>query len=119
MAMRIKRIYEPPDAGDGVRVLVDRLWPRGVSKEAAKLDLWLKDIAPSPDLRRWFGHDPAKFDEFRARYLRELNGDPEKKAAVAQVLDLAGKGAVTLLYAAKSPTVNHAIILSEYLREQA
>lgn len=112
MTVSIKRIYDEPAASDGYRILVDRLWPRGIRKEAAALDLWLKDIAPSPDLRTWFGHDPAKFDEFRARYISELEHNP----AVAELRDIIARNpTVTLLYGAKDPQINHAIVLRDFL----
>src|SRR5262249_53910661 len=95
--IRVKRIYDPPDRNDGARVLVDGLWPRGVRKEEAKLTLWLKDIAPSVDLRRWFGHDPARFAEFSRRYRAELSAN---KDAVSRLETLVKTGPVTLLYAA-------------------
>jgi uncharacterized protein YeaO (DUF488 family) len=108
----IKRIYDEPSNGDGFRVLVDRLWPRGVSKERAVLDLWLKEIAPSPDLRTWFNHDPARFSEFTARYQTELDTNP----AVEELKQLAAKHqTVTLLYAAHDPEINHAKVLQQYL----
>lgn len=108
----IKRIYEEPSDDDGYRVLVDRLWPRGVSKEDARLDDWMKDIAPSPELRKWFDHDPEKFDAFKEKYTSELS---EKKEPVSTLLDKAADQTVTLLYAAKNETHNHAIILKEFL----
>ncbi|WP_019203157.1 DUF488 domain-containing protein [Tsukamurella sp. 1534] len=114
MTIYTKRIYEEAAAEDGYRVLVDRLWPRGVSKERAHLDLWDKQVAPSPGLREWFGHDPAKFDEFRDRYTEELTHNPaaeELERIVAQ------KGVVTLLYAARDPACQHASVLADYLRE--
>ena len=95
--IRLKRVYDPPDAQDGARVLVDRLWPRGARKEGAKLTLWLKDIAPSDELRRWFGHDPARFSEFSRRYRAELAANND---AVSRIEDLVKAGPVTLLYAA-------------------
>ena len=110
--LRIKRIYEPADQADGTRVLVDRVWPRGMTKERAAVDLWLKDIAPSPALRKWFGHDPQRWPEFRAQYRAELDRNP---AAVRQLLDLATKGKVTLLYAAHDVAHNHAVLLIEYM----
>ncbi len=110
---RIKRVYDEPAAADGYRVLVDRLWPRGVSKERAALDEWDKDIAPSPELRTWFGHDPAKFDEFRARYEDELAQNSAVEVFAREVKD---KSVVTLLYGAKDSQVNHARVLAEYLR---
>lgn len=111
----IKRIYEPPMPEDDYRILVDRLWPRGVSKEEAHLDLWLKEITPSPELRIWFDHDPALFPAFREKYRAELAAMPE---VVAKIATLAKSHDITLLYAAKDPKVNHAIILKEYLQEQ-
>ncbi len=110
--MQIKRIYEEPDAGDGYRVLVDRLWPRGVSKERAQLDLWLKDVAPSPELRTWWDHDASKMDEFAAKYTAEL----DQNAAVEELRKaVADTDEVTLLYAAHDEHVNHARVLKEYL----
>ena len=111
--IEIKRIYDPPADDDGFRVLVDRLWPRGVKKETAKLDLWAKQVAPSPELRKWFGHEPAKFVEFRERYTRELEANAD---AVMQVLEAAGDQAVTLLYAARDPACNHALVLLDFAR---
>lgn len=110
---QIKRIYEPPSGNDGYRVLVDRLWPRGVSKEEAQLDEWLKEIAPSPELRKWFDHDPKRFDKFSDRYKTEL---AEKQPPVEKLLDIAEDQIVTLLYAAKDQTHNHAIVLREFLK---
>ena len=111
----IKRIYEEPADDDGCRVLVDRLWPRGVSKERAGLELWLKDIAPSPPLRQDFAHLQERFADFRAQYEDELENNP----AVAQLLDLAARHKrVTLLYAAKDPEVNHARVLLEFLQQR-
>jgi len=108
----IKRIYDKPSADDGYRVLVDRLWPRGVSKPEAALDAWMKEAAPSPELRTWFGHDPAKFAEFSARYVSELEHNP----AVAQLRSLIAKHpTLTLLYAAKDPECNHALVLRDFL----
>jgi len=112
--VRIKRIYEPPQAADGARVLVDRLWPRGLRKEAAALTGWHKDVAPSLTLRRWFGHDPARWQAFRARYRAELDANA---AALAPLRELARAGPLTLLYGARDGTHNHAIVLAEYLRE--
>lgn len=106
----IKRIYEKPSADDGYRVLVDRLWPRGVSRDAAELDLWLKDVAPTPDLRIWFDHDPDRFDEFSSRYRAELDHNP----AVGELFQR-GERLVTLLYGAKDPAINHAVVLRDYL----
>lgn len=112
MSVRIKRIYDGTSKGDGYRVLVDRLWPRGVSKEKAALDLWLKDVAPSPSLRTWFGHEPERFEEFAAKYVQELDKNP----AANELRDIIKRhDAVTLLYAARDPKVNHAVVLKDYL----
>jgi uncharacterized protein YeaO (DUF488 family) len=112
--IRIKRVYEPPDEDDGVRVLVDRLWPRGLHKENAALTLWLKEIAPSAELRRWFGHDPARWTEFSLRYHAELAQNDE---AVARLADLATQVPVTLVYAAHDTKHNHALVLAGWLRD--
>lgn len=110
-----KRIYDEPADDDGCRVLVDRLWPRGVSKERAGLELWLKDIAPSPPLRQEFAHMKERFDDFREQYESELEQNP----AVGQLLELAAReGKVTLLYGAKDPEVNHARVLLEFLQSR-
>ncbi|WP_027058257.1 DUF488 domain-containing protein [Mesorhizobium loti] len=111
--LMVRRIYEPPAPDDGHRVLVDRIWPRGVSKEHAALALWLKDIAPSDALRTWFGHEPARWAEFQERYRVELDGNGE---AVAQLRGLLGKGKVTLLYGAHDEAHNNAVALAGYLR---
>lgn len=112
MTILIKRIYEPAAKSDGFRVLVDRLWPRGIAKESAKLDLWLPDLGPSTELRKWFNHDPAKWDEFRRRYHAELK---EKKELVAELKGRAKEGTVTLLYSAKDEAHNQAVALKELL----
>lgn len=112
--IRIKRIYEPPQASDGARVLVDRLWPRGVRKAEAALELWLKDVAPSPALRRWFGHDPARWEEFERRYRAELAARAD---AIEPLRELARAGPLTLLYGARDDLHNHAVVLLEYLKE--
>lgn len=112
--IQIKRIYEAPSEDDGYRVLVDRIWPRGVSKQAAKLDDWIKDVTPSPELRVWFGHDPERWEEFKFQYSTELKG----KAQMACIKDLTERGSygtVTLLYAAKDDHHNHALILLDAL----
>lgn len=106
--MRIKRIYEVPEPQDGLRVLVDRLWPRGVSKERARVDRWERDIAPSDELRRWFGHDPARWPEFKERYLAELEG---KRELLVELSDAAQRGRVTLLFAAADEERNNAVVL--------
>lgn len=111
--IQIKRIYDEPGVSDGTRVLVDRLWPRGMSKERAALDLWFKDIAPSPELRVWFSHKSERFAEFSARYTDELS----RNSAVATLKEMAGKTKnLTLLYAAKNPDINHAVVLQNSLR---
>lgn len=113
-SLSIKRAYLPPDDGDGQRVLVDRLWPRGLRKEEAALDEWMKDVAPSPDLRKWFGHDAERFAEFSRRYRLELSENPALDALAA----LAKKGKLTLIYAAHDETHNHARVLAQYLAER-
>ncbi|MFO0705990.1 MAG: DUF488 domain-containing protein [Nitrospira sp.] len=112
MAILVKRIYEPAAKSDGFRVLVDRLWPRGVSKESAKLDLWLSELGPSTELRQWFNHDPAKWDEFRRRYHAELK---EKTALLVTITKQAKTTSVTLLYSAKDEEHNQAVALKELL----
>lgn len=112
--VKLKRAYEPPSPADGRRVLVDRLWPRGVTKAEAGLDLWLKDVAPSTALRQWFGHDPAKWDEFRRRYLAEL-AEPGPAAALAELRRLAAAGPLTLVYSTRETERNHAIVLRDLL----
>jgi uncharacterized protein YeaO (DUF488 family) len=111
-SISIKRIYEKPASTDGMRILVDRLWPRGVSKDAAALDLWSKEIAPTPELRTWFDHREDRFAEFKKRYLLELRSNP----VVPDVVKGIGKHKATLLYAAHDETVNHAVVLADYLR---
>jgi uncharacterized protein YeaO (DUF488 family) len=112
MAIHLKRAYEVPATDDGCRVLVDRLWPRGVSKDSARIDLWLKEIAPSTELRKWFAHDPKKWTGFRTRYFRELDAHPD---AVEQLRELVRKGPVTLVFGAKDQEHNDAVALKEYL----
>lgn len=109
-----KRVYEEPDPADGVRVLVDRLWPRGLSKEHARVDIWLKDVAPSQELRAWFGHDPAKFAEFRHRYEAELAVEPAK-SAFAELREKARTQHVTLVFAARDTEHCNAVVLRELL----
>jgi uncharacterized protein YeaO (DUF488 family) len=110
----IKRVYDEPGESDGMRVLVDRLWPRGLSKERAHIDLWLKEIAPSNELRAWFGHDPAKFDEFRHRYEAELASDTGQ-AALTRLRQLARQQPVTLVFAARDAAHSNATVLRELL----
>lgn len=112
---KTKRIYKEYSEDDGFRVLVDRLWPRGVSKEEAQLDEWFKEIAPSPELRKWLDHDPDKFEEFAERYKGELTN---KEKAVSHLLEMVDKQQVTLLYAAKDEIHNHAKVLKDFLDEQ-
>lgn len=114
MTIQVKRAYDPPAPGDGCRVLVDRLWPRGLSKERAAVDEWLREVAPSTDLRRWFAHDPARWAEFKRRYSAELDA-PAAPEAVARLRSLAAEGDVTLLYAATDELHNNAVVLREYL----
>jgi uncharacterized protein YeaO (DUF488 family) len=111
-SLRIKRVYERPSPEDGIRILVDRLWPRGLSKDAAALDHWFKDIAPSTELRKWFDHREDRFDEFRDRYRLELKANP----SLAEFRKLTRSGKVTLLYAAHDEKVNHAVVLAEYTK---
>lgn len=110
--LTIKRVYAPAAADDGTRVLVDRLWPRGVSKVRAALDLWSKDVAPSTELRKWFGHDPARWQEFRTKYRDELK---HNAAAVGTLHALAQTGPVTLLFGARDEVHNEAVVLREFL----
>ena len=112
--VRIKRVYEVPSQDDGARILVDRLWPRGLSKEKAALTLWLKDIAPSPGLRQWFGHDPSRWQDFQQRYRAELAQNGTVLAHLAEQLQ---QGPVTLTYAAHDIEHNHAHVLADYLGE--
>jgi uncharacterized protein YeaO (DUF488 family) len=111
-AVRVKRAYDPPSAEDGIRVLVDRLWPRGLSKASAAIDLWLKDLAPSVTLRQWFKSDPARWSEFRNRYAKELD---TKTGAVAALVAACRCGRVTLLSGARDPQHNNAVALHGYL----
>ena len=124
MGIQIKRVYDELSASDGTRVLVDRLWPRGVSKEEARLDAWLKQIAPSPELRRWWNHDRSLLDEFAVRYRAELDTATETTAAVQELRTLIARDeekqtTTTLLYGARDPMVNHARILAEYVIDRA
>jgi uncharacterized protein YeaO (DUF488 family) len=112
--IQMKRVYDAPELGDGTRVLVDRLWPRGLAKEQAKIDFWLKDLAPSNELRKWFGHDPEKFEQFRQRYVQELTSDSAQEALL-KVRDMAEKGVVTLLYATRDSEHSNAIVLRDIL----
>ncbi len=111
--LTIKRIYDEPAAGDGYRVLVDRLWPRGVAKDRAKIDLWMKEIAPGDELRKWFSHDPERWDEFRKRYREELNGRQEELEKLRRIVR--EHAVVTLLFAAKDELHNNAAALREMI----
>ena len=112
MTFKIKRAYETPDPTDGFRVLVDRLWPRGLTKEKLRIDAWVKDVAPSTELRKWIHSDMSRWAEFRRRYFKELAAQPE---AVADLRKRARAGQVTLVFAARDPENNHAAILKDYL----
>ncbi len=114
--LEVKRIYEPSESSDGYRVLVDRVWPRGLSKQNADIDLWLKDIAPSTELRQWFGHQPRRWDAFRRRYFDELDEMPE---TLAVIQDKLRKDDVTLVYSARDEAHNQAVALREYLLKDA
>lgn len=114
----IKRVYEEPAKADGVRILVDRIWPRGVTKADARLDHWLKELAPSKELREWFGHDPAKWATFKKKYYAEIAQSKTILEAVQQIADLAKKQRVTLLFAAKDCEHNNALALKEYLEKK-
>lgn len=116
MNISIKRLYDPQEEGDGYRILVDRVWPRGFSKEKASWDEWLKEAAPSTELRRWFAHDPSKWEEFRRRYARELDSRPD---VAERLLQRAWKEKVTLLYAARDTEHNEAEALKDYLLRKA
>jgi uncharacterized protein YeaO (DUF488 family) len=114
--IRLKRAYEPPGAGDGIRALIDRLWPRGVSKAEAAIDHWLRELAPSTELRKWFGHDPARWDGFRRRYAAELMEHPER---LDQLLQMIEQGSVTLVFGARDEDHNDAVVLKEVLARRA
>ncbi|MBE3582732.1 MAG: DUF488 family protein [Limnochordaceae bacterium] len=114
--MRVKRIYDPYEEGDGERILVDGLWPRGISREQSHLAAWARELAPSAQLRQWFGHDPSRWDEFRQRYRQELQ-EPDKQAALLRLVQLARSRTVTLLYAARDKEHNQAVVLRELLAE--
>ncbi len=112
--VRLKRAYQPPSADDGVRILVDGLWPRGVRKSEAAIDRWMKEIAPSTELRRWFGHDPARWDEFQRRYKAELKKDA---GLLNELRGVAKKGALTLVYSAHDEAHNQAVVLRDVLTQ--
>jgi len=114
-SLQIKRIYESPLQSDGMRILVDRLWPRGVRRTDADVQVWLKEVAPSPALRMWFGHDRARFDEFKQAYELELDTGTAHAFAVQQIVEWLNTQPVTLLYAAKDQVCNHAVVLRDYI----
>jgi uncharacterized protein YeaO (DUF488 family) len=116
--IEIERIYNNPaeDNGNSFRILIDRLWPRGLSKEKVKIDLWLKDVAPSSSLRKWFSHDEKKWDEFKSRYFKELEENGSE--SISTVLEKGTKGSITLLYGAKDEKFNNAVALKEYLEHK-
>jgi len=113
MDVRLKRIYEPAAASDGYRVLIDRLWPRGVSREQAKIDQWERELSPSTELREWFGHDPSRFEEFRRRYIDELRNH---RSRISELRRRARQGTLTLVYSARDSKHNNAVVLAEVLR---
>jgi uncharacterized protein YeaO (DUF488 family) len=112
MGIAIKRVYEKPEEKDGARILVDRLWPRGLTKKKAKIDLWLKEVAPSTELRKWFGHEAPKWDEFQARYKNELKNRGKE---LSSILEMAAQSQVTLVYGAKDEVHNDAVLLQKIL----
>jgi len=113
--IKLKRVYEEPSPDDGYRVLVERLWPRGLTKDRVAVDLWLKDVAPSPELRKWFGHDPARWEEFQERYRQELRG---KQGDVQLLTQKENEGTVTLVYAARDEEHNGALVLARFLQSR-
>lgn len=113
MKLLIKRVYDAADEADGTRILIDRLWPRGISKKTARIDLWLKDIAPGTELRKWFAHDPEKLEVFAIKYSRELKQNPSPVHELKQYMK---RGKVTLVYGAKDPACNHALVLQTFMK---
>lgn len=116
--VQVRRVYDPPEAGEGARVLVDRLWPRGLSKQRAHLDEWCKSVAPSNELRKWYNHDPDRYKEFARRYRAELK-DPERAEAMADLRDLASRGPVSLLTASKRSDISEATVLADLLKKRS
>lgn len=112
--MKLKRVYEKPEKADGTRILVDRLWPRGLTKAKARVDIWLKDLGPSTELRQWFGHDPKRWKEFRTKYRRELK---DKDELLGVIRKEARRGTVTIVYGARDTEHNEALLIMEYLRK--
>ncbi|MBB5172582.1 DUF488 family protein [Texcoconibacillus texcoconensis] len=119
MGVKIKRAYEQEANEDGVRILVDRVWPRGLSKEKLQIDEWMKEVAPSKELRKWFGHDPEKFEQFKTRYLDELNTDPLKQECLEKIRRLKSNQVVTLVQGARDEKHNQAVVLKKVLDEGA
>ncbi len=117
MAVKLKRVYEKAERADGVRILVDRLWPRGLTRDDAALDEWVRDIAPSDQLRKWFAHKPERWKEFQRRYKEELKA-PDRKKLIAKLRKIAGIATVTLLYAARDDDHNNAAILASVLKRK-
>ena len=115
MGIELKRAYDPPAESDGHRILVDRVWPRGIARDDLRIDAWLKDLAPSTELRKWFGHDPAKWHEFRKRYARELEQHPDE---LAELVEKARASHVTLVFGAKDTEHNNAVALREHLERR-
>lgn len=115
MEIKTKRIYDEYNENDGFRVLVDRLWPRGLKKEEARVDLWAKDIAPSDELRKWYSHDPSKWDEFKSRYLRELENNPKTKEFIETIKKYPK---ITLLFSSKEKNLNNATVLKEFIENK-
>jgi uncharacterized protein YeaO (DUF488 family) len=115
MPISLKRAYKKPARSDGYRVLIDGLWPRGISKEQAGIDLWLKEVAPSSQLRKWFGHESGKWEDFKRRYFRELDNNPD---AVHQLSEISHHGKLTLVYGSKEERFNNAVALKEYLEKK-
>lgn len=113
LTIRLKRAYEPAASSDGYRVLIDRLWPRGISREQAKLDAWDRELSPSPELREWFAHEPSRFEVFRRRYIEELR---DQRPRLTELRRLAHKGTLTLVYAARDTEHNDAVVVAEVLR---
>lgn len=118
MEIRLKRVYDAYSEGDGQRILVDRLWPRGLTKEAARIDVWLKDVAPSHELRKWIHQAPSQWEEFVVRYRAELAGSPEAVACIQQLRDAASAGVVTLVFSAKTENRNNATVLRDVLEQE-
>jgi uncharacterized protein YeaO (DUF488 family) len=114
LVIKVKRIYEPPEPDDGMRILVERLWPRGVRRESAAIDLWMREIAPSHELRTWFSHDPSKWEEFKRRYWEEIKDRREFE----ELVELAKRGNVTLIFSTKSLNYNNAVALKQFIKEK-